>query len=361
MTLACTAVPPVGIVGIGTMGSQIAELNLRHGIPVRLFDVQPSSRSVPWGLNAGEPTGLQASKSDLVTHCSSIQDLQGCRLIIECITEKVKAKRTLFCQLRNSLGSEMMIASNTSSIPIAELTSDVPAADRLLVLHFFHPVRLRKLVEIVCSPLNSEESRDEAVAYCRELSQIALLVPDGEGFLVNRLLYLYFSSALELARTGLGIEVIDAAALDFGMDLGPFEYLDMIGLDVAVSSGSRVHRIVHKQVPMSNELLEMVNCRKLGVKTLSGFYNYSMSGARLGVSGQTKALGLASNSVGLNSQCTADVFSALITAMYHEACILLEKGFVKDSSDIDLASCHAFGFPGKYGGLMSWARAESVK
>lgn len=64
MTLACTAVPPVGIVGIGTMGSQIAELNLRHGIPVRLFDVQPSSRSVPRGLNAGEPTGLQASKSD---------------------------------------------------------------------------------------------------------------------------------------------------------------------------------------------------------------------------------------------------------------------------------------------------------
>ena len=355
MSLPKPAAIPVGIVGAGTMGRQIAALNVRRGIPVRLVDTQPLDRSTLARFIACEADTTVGAVMPFLSTCTSIDELSGCRVIIECITEVRGLKLKLFRQLRAALGPQVLLASNSSSFPASSLLPE--GEERLVIMHFFHPVRRRRLVELAAADGTPRETKALARAYCTELGQIPLAAPDIPGFIVNRLLQFYCSTGLSLARSGIAVPAIDAAARRFGMDLGPIEYLDQMGLDVALRSGSHVSAAMPNRVPPSPELIEMVRGGCLGQKSGVGFYDYS-DGERLGVSQPACRLGFRDGSSEIDEEFGVTLTGQLIGAMFSEARCLLEQGVA--SEDIDLASCHGFGFPEIHHGLVSWAREAGV-
>ena len=207
-----------GIIGAGTMGAEIAAAHLKCHLPVTIYDNNPAAldtiaqRTSAELAAGGDDAEARALVDQFLHPAGDLADVAKCDLIIETILEKLPPKQELFNRLQDLLAPETVVTSNTSTIPIGKLAEGLPSPERFCGMHFCHPVRERPLVEIVRAAKTGIDAIAALVAHAKRIDKLPVVVADGPGFLVNRLLLPYLAEALELLMEGASIEMIEDAA-----------------------------------------------------------------------------------------------------------------------------------------------------
>ncbi|MEJ5337473.1 MAG: 3-hydroxybutyryl-CoA dehydrogenase [Thermus sp.] len=285
----------VGVVGAGQMGSGIAQVAAQAGYGVVLVDVSESvleralstiRRSLDRFLEKGRITqeDREATLGRIRTSLR-LEDLAEADLIVEAIVEDEGAKRALWERLGALAKGEAILASNTSSIPITALARYSGAPERFIGMHFFNPVPLMPLVEVIRGALTAEATRDRVVEAARRMGKTPLEVQDYPGFVSNRLLMPMINEAIEALREGVATKEAIDGVMRLGMNhpMGPLELADFIGLDTCLAIMEVLHRGFGDDKYRPSPLLRrMVQAGLLGRKTGRGFYTYDEKGNKLG-------------------------------------------------------------------------------
>lgn len=280
-------VKKVGVVGCGIMGSGIVEVVARTGVEV--VYVEADDELVARGRAAIERSTAKAvernkmppdDREALLGRVSGITDIAGLAdsdLVIEAATEDLHAKLAVFRRLDEITRPDVILASNTSSIPIAELAAATDRPDKVVGMHFFNPPPVMKLLELTPAITTSEETLAFARAYGEHLGKTCVLAKDRAGFIVNMLLTPYLNAAVKMVDEGFATrEDIDTAiTLGLGHPMGPLTLLDLVGLDTVLHVAEVLHDEFKEPVYAPPPLLKrMVTAGHLGRKTGKGFYEY---------------------------------------------------------------------------------------
>jgi len=278
----------VGVVGCGLMGSGIAQVCAAAGFPTVVCELDKDAlthamarleRTVRRGVERGKVTeGEAADLLDRLTPTTALAHLADCDLVIEAVTETLAAKRAVFEELDAACGEETIFASNTSSLSITEMAVATQRPDRFVGLHFFNPVPVMALVEVVHTLLTAEEVVTTAAKFGERLGKTPVLVKDRTGFVVNRLLVPYLLEAIRALDEGLAsAEDIDRAMmLGCGYPMGPFALLDYVGLDTTLYIAGIMYDEFRQPQHAAPPLLKrMVLAGHLGRKSGRGFYRYN--------------------------------------------------------------------------------------
>jgi len=275
----------IGIVGGGFMGSGIAESAAVAGITVTLVDVDEAAldRSRK-RIEASLAKAVERGKLDdaapvleRIGYATGYEGLDGAEVVIEAVPEVAELKREVFAAISERVGDEVLIASNTSSIPIAELAGATDRPDRVCGLHFFSPVPVMKLVEVVVALDTSEATEARAFALAEQMGKQPIRTKDRSGFVVNMLLIPYLMAAIRMLEEGFASrEDIDTGMLlGCGHPMGPLTLSDMIGLDVLYAVGTSLFDEFKRDEYAPPPLLKrMLAANRLGRKTGRGFYEY---------------------------------------------------------------------------------------
>jgi 3-hydroxybutyryl-CoA dehydrogenase len=233
----------VGVVGCGLMGSGIAQVCAEAGYTVRVREVSPEVLNrgldriesfLKKGVAKGKMPAERAREIlERLQGTTSLEAMADCDIVIEAVVESLPLKREVYEALDAACPKETLFASNTSSLSITEMAAVTKRADRFVGLHFFNPVPLMKLVEVVRSPLTSAESFDRALAFARTLGKTPIKASDRTGFIVNRLLVPYLLDAVRALEEGAGsvADIDEGMRLGCGHPMGPLTLLDFVGLD----------------------------------------------------------------------------------------------------------------------------------
>ncbi|GBD07258.1 putative 3-hydroxybutyryl-CoA dehydrogenase [bacterium HR21] len=277
----------IGICGAGTMGRGIAIACMQAGYRVRLYDIRPDAlRNAETAImehfqraeakgKLSEPLDTLRARLELAT---TLVELLPCDLIVEAIVENRAAKQELFRALESlGISPRTIIASNTSSISIAALASVLHHPERCIGLHFFNPAHIMRLVEVVRSARTSEETLQRALAFVERLGKTPVVVRDIPGFVVNRIARNYYNEALRLVTEGVAaLEQIDRLMRSAGFPMGPFELMDLIGVDVNMDVTRSIYEQHFHEPRFAPSLLQQqyVDAGLLGRKVGRGFYAY---------------------------------------------------------------------------------------
>jgi 3-hydroxybutyryl-CoA dehydrogenase len=277
----------VGVLGCGLMGSGIAQVCAAAGYKTIVREVEQGFLDKGLGrvnkfLNDGVEKGKVTAETKEKTLANlsgttTIGDLGGCDLIIEAIIENVEEKAKTFAAVEAVVGGETILCSNTSSLCITELASKTRRPERFAGLHFFNPVPLMKLVEVIRGLSTNDETYHSVFAFAQSLGKEPITAPDKPGFIVNRLLVPYLLDAVRAYENGLGsIEDIDKGMkLGTGYPMGPFTLLDYVGLDTTYYIANIFFEEYREPSYAPPPLLKrMVLAGRLGRKSGHGFYKY---------------------------------------------------------------------------------------
>jgi len=282
---ASSPVKHLHVIGAGAMGGDIAAWAALKGVTVTLQDLAPE-RIAPAVKRAAELYRKRLRQPHLVQAAMDrlIPDVKGegaakADLVIEAIVENAEVKRKLFAQVEPRLKDSAILASNTSSIPLQQLTSALSRPERLVGLHFFNPVAQMMLVEVVRGPQTSGTAMAIGQAFAKQVDKLPLPCLSAPGFLVNRVLTPYLNEAMLMMDEGLAPETLDAAAKDFGMPMGPIELADMVGLDVGWAVGQELAK---PGAVVPKRLQQNVEAKRFGKKTGQGFYTWVKGKPRKG-------------------------------------------------------------------------------
>jgi 3-hydroxybutyryl-CoA dehydrogenase len=277
----------VGILGCGLMGAGIAEVCARSGLATTVRELSENlldkgmeriQRSLARAVEKGK---LDAAARDRVLErihgTVALDDLAGCDLVVEAIIENVDEKKKTFAALDPVVKEGALFASNTSSLTITQLAAATSRPDRFVGLHFFNPVPVMKLVEVVRTILTSDEAYEAAFEFVRGVGKEPIACKDNSGFIVNRLLVPYLLDAIRAYEEGVGsIEDIDKGMqLGTGYPMGPFTLLDFVGLDTTYYIADIMFdEYREKRFAPPPLLKKMVQAGRLGRKSGRGFYDY---------------------------------------------------------------------------------------
>ena len=278
----------VGVLGCGLMGSGIVEAIARSGAAVRYVEGTPElvaagrtrvERSLAKAVERGK---LSEADRDVtlaaVSGTTSLDDLADVDLVIEAATEDAETKRDLFRRLDAIVRPEVILASNTSSIPIADLGAATRRADRVLGMHFFNPVPVMPLIELVKAITTSDETMEFARAFAVTLGKTTVESGDRAGFIVNRLLIPYLNGAVRMLEEGFATREDIDAAIHLGLNhpMGPLTLIDFIGVDTTLFIGNVLYEEFRDPLYAPPPLLKrMVTAGHLGRKSGRGFYDYA--------------------------------------------------------------------------------------
>lgn len=281
------AIERIGVLGCGLMGSGIAQVSAQAGYATIVREVDQAAldrgfRRIRKFLDEGVEKGKVAAEArdqawSHLRGTTRLEDLAECDLVVEAVVEDLEAKRDVYRALAPILPERAILASNTSSLSITELGAASGRPDRFAGLHFFNPVPLMKLVEVVRGLETADQTQRELAAFARALGKEPVMAPDRPGFIVNRLLFPYLLDAVRSHEAGLGsVEEIDAAMkLGCGHPMGPFALLDFIGLDTACAIATVMYEEFCDPAFAPPPLLKrLVIAGRLGRKTGRGFYQY---------------------------------------------------------------------------------------
>ena len=339
------------------MGTAIAAAHLRCGQPVVLYDSTDAPLQTAPQRIADELRLQNIALPDaLLTYTGNLDDAARCPVIIETIPEKLKAKQKLYHKITAERSPDAFLFSNTSTISISLLAQHLPAEwqHRFCGLHFFHPVRQRSLVEIIAGKQTEPATLEAAKAHAQRMDKRFIVVGDAPGFLVNRILNPYLSSALALLEKKVDLGRIERAAVQFGMKMGPFRIMDEIGLDVVLHAGWVLHKAFPDRTPQSPILLRLIEQGKLGRKTCQGFMFYTQRASWEG-EGVPDPLFASSD----DTISESEIVRLLFVPMYEEALRCFEEGVISDLASADMASIEALGFPAERGGIVTWGLQQS--
>jgi 3-hydroxybutyryl-CoA dehydrogenase len=297
---------PVGVVGAGTMGAGIAQLALEAGHRVALFDVAADAfgrarERVSDGLArraarlALDPDSIDAwvdGRLSRLHPAATLEDLGATGgLIVEAALEDLSAKRGIFRVLDSAAPPEAILATNTSALSVGEIAAATDHPERVLGLHFFNPAPIMPLVEVVVAPGTSPATADRAMALMTAWGKTPIRCTDTPGFIVNRVNRPFTIAALRLVEAGeAGVEAIDAAMRAAGYPMGPFELIDLIGVDVNLAVAKAIWEGLGRpeRLRPSPLQVELVEAGRLGRKTGQGFYRYE-GGRPIAVEGASQA------------------------------------------------------------------------
>ena len=337
----------VHVIGAGIMGGDIAAWCAFKGMTVTLQDREPKfiapaikRAHALFKKRLKVPYLVQAAKDRLIPDHKGL-GVKHADVVIEAIIENKEAKQALFNQIEPLLKPETILATNTSSIPLDELSETLKQPDRLVGIHFFNPVAKMQLVEIVEGNNTSEENKNKAAKFCRCIDRLPLPVKSSPGFLVNRILMPYLMEAVNLLEDGVPGHVIDKAATDFGMPMGPVFLADTVGLDICLSVAEILGAALGLNVPEA--LRKKVEAGELGVKSGQGFYQYQ-NGKQVKTKTTTDS----------NGQQTDDIADRLVLQMLNESIACLREGVIKDQDLLDVGMIFGTGFAPFLGGPMHY-------
>ncbi len=368
--VAAATVKSVSVLGSGIMGGGIAGATLKSEIPVALTDANAEAlargakqllEEAAYNKQVKGPDVAKTLKlAPLLAVTHRLEEIATADLVIEAIIEKEDAKKQLYAKLEPMLGEAAILASNTSTIPITRLAAGLARPERFCGLHFFNPVRRMKLVEVIRGAKTSDETVATAVAFAKRIGKSPIVVGDGPGFLVNRLLFPYMNEAIELLLDGASIKEIDRAATAFGMPMGPLTLYDLVGLDTATYAGMVMYQAYPERVVAAPLVPAMVKLGRLGQKSGKGFFSFQNKKGRAEDDPEVEKL----IATYRRSQCKfsrEELQSRLFLPMLLEATRMLDEKIVRDVRDIDLGLIFGLGFPPFQGGLLYWADTIGAK
>ncbi|MGD8934220.1 MAG: 3-hydroxyacyl-CoA dehydrogenase NAD-binding domain-containing protein [Gammaproteobacteria bacterium] len=269
----------VHVIGGGIMGGDIASWCAIQGYNVTVQDQEPArlAQTIKRAQSSFRKKYKRDRRAIVAAGDRLMADHKGygiskADIIIEAIFEDVDVKRKLYREIEPRMKADAILATNTSSIKLEDLSSSLSKPGRLVGLHFFNPVARMPLVEIIRGNETDEEVVQKALAFGRNISKLPLPVQSSPGFLVNRILMPYLLEAVTMVGEGIPPEVIDKAATDFGMPMGPIELADTVGLDICKSVAEILSASL--DMPLPDNLNAMADANKLGKKSGEGFYQY---------------------------------------------------------------------------------------
>ncbi|HEX6940385.1 MAG TPA: 3-hydroxyacyl-CoA dehydrogenase NAD-binding domain-containing protein [Longimicrobiales bacterium] len=359
----------VGVLGAGVMGGGIAQLLAAHGIPVRLKDIRPEAIALGLrharevfdkAVRRGRLERREAERGmDRIAPTLDYSGFGATDVVIEAVVERMDVKRQVLREVEARLDADAVLASNTSALSITEMANGLAHPENVCGMHFFNPVHRMPLVEIVRGAATSDETLATVFALARRLDKTPVLVNDGPGFLVNRLLAPYLNEAGWLLAEGARIEEVDRVLLDFGMPMGPYRLLDEVGLDVARHVAAILYEAFGDRLLPAPPLVKLAATARLGRKGGRGFYRYE-----------------ADREVGPDDTLYADLGDTVppeprpidagtirdrcLLVMVNEAARALEDGVVDHPGAVDLALITGTGFPPFRGGLLRYADARGL-
>ena len=336
----------VHVIGAGVMGGDIAAWCALKGFTVTLQDLE-HARIAPAIKRAAEMYKKRLKQSHLIQAAMDrlIPDVTGdgvnhCDLVIEAIVENAEIKKKLYAQIEPKLKTSAILATNTSSIPLQELSQGLARPERLVGIHFFNPVAQMMLVEIVQGPQTSDEVMKASQAFVKKIDKLPLPVKSAPGFLVNRILTPYMTEAQVMLEEGIAAETIDAAAREFGMPMGPIELADTVGLDVGLAVGKELAK---PGGPQPKKIQELVAAKKLGKKTGEGFYKW--------VNGKPQKAG------GTGTVDLAPLWMRMTLPAVNEAVACVREGIVADADLCDAGVIFGTGFAPHRGGPIHYLKS----
>jgi len=274
------------VIGAGTMGSGIAQACAQNGFYTLLFDINTevldkAKISVQKNLQylADKQKITATEKENIFNRIKFINDTNDCLadVVIEAIVEKLEAKVAIFNQLAEINHSEVIFASNTSSLSISDIQKNVLHPQRVVGMHFFNPAPLMKLVEVVKGNQTADEVAAVIMDLCRQMNKVPVLCKDAPGFIVNRVARHYYLEAMKLVELGQAtVENVDAIMEASGFKMGPFKLMDLIGMDINLAVSQRVYEAFNNEERFKPSPLQKDKVAKgeLGKKTGKGFYQY---------------------------------------------------------------------------------------
>ena len=339
----------VHVVGAGVMGGDIAAWCALRGLSVTLQDrapeyVAPAIKRAHklFKKKLREPRLVQAAMDRLLPDVGGL-GVPRADVVIEAIFENAEAKQELYRSLEPRMKHDAVLATNTSSIRLEDLRDALRNPDRLIGLHFFNPVAMMPLVEVIHTDQTPDEQIGRGVAFARRIDRLPLPCKSSPGFVVNRILMPYMMEALIIGQEGVPLPIIDRAAEEFGMPMGPVELADTVGLDVAL----HVAKILGEAygVPVPSELEKMVAQKKLGRKTGQGFYSW-----KSGKPTKPDADGPA----------PPDLQDRMMLPMLNEAVAVYHDRVVSDLDLLDAGVIFGTGFAPFQGGPVNYAKSRGV-
>ena len=277
----------VCIVGAGTMGSGIAQMAAQSGFTTLLFDI---SNEVLQQAKSNIKNSLQTlvikekiteeESNNILLRISFIHEIDQCKadIFIEAIIEKLAAKITIFNQLAAINSTDVIFATNTSSLSVSQIQSGIVHPQRVIGMHFFNPAPLMKLVEVVKGDQTADAVAEKVYHLCDQFNKTPVRCKDAPGFIVNRVARHYYLEAMKMVEEGIAdFETIDTIMESIGFKMGPFKLMDLIGMDVNLAVSQSLYDAFGKaeRFKPSSIQIEKVNKGELGRKAGKGFYDYN--------------------------------------------------------------------------------------
>ena len=325
----------VHVIGGGIMGGDIASWCAIKGYTVSVQDQNPERLALT--TKRAQTSFKKKFKRDrraiVAANDRLMMDHKGigvaqADIIIEAIFEDVEVKRELYKNIEPQMKEGAILATNTSSIMLEDLSSSLKKPGRLVGLHFFNPVALMPLVEIIHGENTDQTTLQQASAFARSIGKLPLPVKSSPGFLVNRILMPYLLEAVIMVNEGIAPETIDKAATDFGMPMGPIELADTVGLDICKNVAAILAKTMGTELPKNLE--RIVEKGNLGKKTGSGFYKYKKGKVQKNKKVQHKNL--------------QEIQDRMIMKLLNESVACLREGIVENEDMIDAGVIFGTGF-----------------
>jgi 3-hydroxyacyl-CoA dehydrogenase/enoyl-CoA hydratase/3-hydroxybutyryl-CoA epimerase len=348
----------VAVLGAGFMGSGIAAIAAQQGTIVRLKDADLArvgkGLAAVRGILKERLTRRQVTRQEFEDQLSLVggtvdySGFRGVDLVIEAVFEDLAVKQQVVREVEAVVPASSVMASNTSTIPIAHIAEASAHPDRVLGMHFFSPVHRMPLLEVIEAQATAPQAVATAVAFGKKLGKTVIVVNDSPGFYVNRILAPYLNEAGHLLDAGASVEAIDEAMVDFGFPVGPIALLDEVGLDIAGKSGAIFLDAFGERLAPSEALMQVVESGRLGRKGKKGFYVYDEHGKKGGVDETVyRTFHESATRVEVPS---GEIKQRLSLAMVNEAVRCLEEGIVRSPRDGDVGAVFGIGFPAFRGG-----------
>jgi 3-hydroxyacyl-CoA dehydrogenase/enoyl-CoA hydratase/3-hydroxybutyryl-CoA epimerase len=371
--------PPIkriGIVGAGVMGAGIAQLAALRGFEVVVQEVNQAALDA--GMNRIAELFSKAVEKNLVSSQKAVEcrafirgstaweGFEGVDLVIEAALEDLAIKKRIFRELAAKTGRATILATNTSSLLVSDLRGAANNPERLAGLHFFNPVHKMPLVEVVSTDSTSEHTLQLLRDWTIRIGKTPVLVHDGPGFVVNRILMPYLDEATRLVAEGIPINQVDNTMRRFGMPMGPLELLDQVGLDVAAHVAEAMRPLVKDRFPGNDVFRRLVERGWLGQKSGVGFYRYrgkakntNPEAADVVVAAAPREPGGVAESLPMAVR-TQEGRERMVLLMVNEAAMCLDGGLAANAATIDLAMVLGTGWAPHRGGPLTYALDRGV-
>ncbi len=359
-----------GIIGSGTMGGGIAMCFANAGIPVHIIDQDEDN--LKRGLSVIEKNydfmvgrgKLTAEQKDmvfgLVTSSLDYKDLSDCDIVIEAVYENLELKHEIFKSLDEHVKDDAILASNTSGLDIDSIASVTKRPELVVGTHFFSPANIMRLLEVVRGEQTSNETLATIMAIGKKLKKAAVVSLNAPGFIGNRMLFRYTAQANMLLLEGALPHQVDQALESFGLNMGPFRMMDLVGLDL----GWRARKLGGKESPLHAKIGdELCEQNRFGQKSAAGYYNYSEGSRAPNPAPENEATyEKISSENGFTRRDISDeeIVDRCILALINEGADILSEGVAQRAADIDVVYINGYGFPIWRGGPMHHANAMGL-